>query len=322
MFKLVSIPFTLVLCSIIFVACHSNSSAPKTTGTPTPVSTMKVADTTKEKRLSNKEISLFGMAAKYQRKLMFTQAIQVYDSMLRLNPKNALALTNKASIYYILGQADSAAANADRALIIKSTDYMAHYYVGMVDLYYRNNARKAVVEFTSAITSQPNFADGYDRRGVAYSSLGDTTHAFKDFDSAIHYGPTNDMVYYNRGILYGMMHHTDKELADYKKAVSFNPNNVNALMNIGVIKEKEFKDYKGAIEDFSKIIKIDDHNAKAFYNRAKAKRGLNDNKGALQDLTSAIKIKPDYRQAYLQRSEVYRALGDKAKADKDMKTGL
>ncbi len=55
------------------------------------------------------------------------------------------------------------------------------------------------------------------------------------------------------------------------------------------------KDFRGAIEDYSRAIKLDSGFKQAYENRGVAKFRLGDNKGAIEDYTSALKIDPaDY----------------------------
>ena len=66
----------------------------------------------------------------------------------------------------------------------------------------------------------------------------------------------------------------------------------------------QLKNYRGAIDDFNKVIMIDPQNANAYYNRGDVKYQLKDYKGAIDDLTEAININPDYTNAYINRSDV------------------
>jgi tetratricopeptide (TPR) repeat protein len=74
------------------------------------------------------------------------------------------------------------------------------------------------------------------------------------------------------------------------KAIEKKPENIYALLDRAVDKSL-LKNYKGAIEDYSKIIKIDSNNTLAYMNRGKNKKRLEDYKGAIDDFDKAIKTK-------------------------------
>ena len=84
---------------------------------------------------------------------------------------------------------------------------------------------------------------------------------------------------------------------EYSKAIRIKPDYTFAYNNRGFLKFK-LKDFVGAINDYSKVIKIDPGYATAYYNRASAKKNIKDVYGALSDYNSALKIRPDYAIAY------------------------
>ena len=80
------------------------------------------------------------------------------------------------------------------------------------------------------------------------------------------------------------------------------------------------EDYKGAISDFSKAIKINPQYGDAYYNRGLAKENLKDFEGAISDYTEAIEIYPkgeDAGDAYHGRGYAKEMLKDFEGAIKD-----
>ncbi|MCX6232309.1 MAG: tetratricopeptide repeat protein [Bacteroidetes bacterium] len=81
------------------------------------------------------------------------------------------------------------------------------------------------------------------------------------------------------------------------------------------IKKYDAKDYKGAIEYFSKVIEL--HNlfyAEAYYNRGVVKFKLEDYKGAVADYDESLKVNPNFAEAYFNRGNVKLKTGDKSGA--------
>ena len=70
------------------------------------------------------------------------------------------------------------------------------------------------------------------------------------------------------------------------------------------------EDYKGAISDYTKAIKINPQYEDAYNNRGNVKLDINNYKGAISDYTKAIEINPQYGEAYNNRGLAKRKIGD------------
>ncbi len=79
----------------------------------------------------------------------------------------------------------------------------------------------------------------------------------------------------------------------------------------------ELEDYRGAIQDYNKAIKINPNYAEPYSNRGNSKGELEDYGGAIQDYNKAIKINPNYAKAYITRGNAKYILGDKESACSD-----
>ncbi|BAY74282.1 serine/threonine protein kinase [Nostoc linckia NIES-25] len=77
------------------------------------------------------------------------------------------------------------------------------------------------------------------------------------------------------------------------------------------------KDFRGAIEDYTKVIKINPNAVAAYYNRGLAQSNLGDEQAAIEDYNQAIKINPNYSLAYVGRGLARSTLGDKQAAIED-----
>ena len=64
----------------------------------------------------------------------------------------------------------------------------------------------------------PNDADAYYGRGVAYYDLGELRRAIEDYDTAINLDPNYADAYYGRGLAYGQLGRVDEAIADLARA--------------------------------------------------------------------------------------------------------
>jgi tetratricopeptide (TPR) repeat protein len=58
------------------------------------------------------------------------------------------------------------------------------------------------------------------------------------------------------------------------------------------------RDYKGAIENYTRAVQLDSGNTKAYVSRGIAKYYLQDYVGGIEDQMKALKINPKYSDAY------------------------
>ena len=77
------------------------------------------------------------------------------------------------------------------------------------------------------------------------------------------------------------------------------------------------KDYDSAIEQFNKVIEMDEKYVEAYNMRGSCYSALKKNDEAVKDFSKAIEIDPNNRSAYLNRSSAYKAMGKlpQSKAD-------
>ncbi len=84
----------------------------------------------------------------------------------------------------------------------------------------------------------------------------------------------------------------------------------------------ESKDYRGAIEDFDTVIKLNPTYTLAYAYRGDAKVNLEDYPGAIEDFNKAIALKPNFDAAYVDRGRAKSFSGDFQGAIIDFKQAI
>lgn len=82
----------------------------------------------------------------------------------------------------------------------------------------------------------------------------------------------------------------------------------------------QLKEYRKAIEDINKAIKLDPKDYWPYYMRACIYETFAEYKLAIDSYTEAIRLKPSYPEPYRNRARVYKMLGMQELAQKDLKT--
>ncbi|MDE0041365.1 MAG: toll/interleukin-1 receptor domain-containing protein [Candidatus Poribacteria bacterium] len=158
--------------------------------------------------------------------------------------------------------------------------------------------------YSRAIILQPNHAEIYYNRGVAYNDKGDYDNAIKDYNKVIELKPGFALAYTNRGNVYIRKRDYCRAIADFKKTVELNPNDGKAYTNLGSA-YSEKGEYNRAIKNLNKAIKLKLHDAITYTNRGVAYYRRGDVNLAIVDYTTAIRLNPDYATAYRNRGIAY-----------------
>lgn len=89
-------------------------------------------------------------------------------------------------------------------------------------------------------------------------------------------------------------------IIEYNKAIKLNPKDTLAYYKRGLAK-LSLKDNKSAIEDLSKVIELNPKHSMAYYYRGVLKSNTQDLNGAILDFNMAIEINPSSAMAYYSR---------------------
>lgn len=133
---------------------------------------------------------------------------------------------NDALIEDLKEQYKSATSQAEKDRIIKQMndadrDFLANQkFDEGVKLYYAKDYHGAIKLYSEAIALNPNLAEAYFNRGMAYGRLHNNKLAVNDFTKAIELKPDYFEAYTCRAVFsYGLTKDFDKSLQDFNKAI-------------------------------------------------------------------------------------------------------
>src|SRR5262249_13725970 len=83
----------------------------------------------------------------------------------------------------------------------------------------------AIASYSQAIQLQPDYAEAYNNRGLAYAleSKGNMAQAIADYTQAIAFRPGYAVAYNNRGVAYMASGHPEQAISDFNSAVALKP---------------------------------------------------------------------------------------------------
>jgi len=111
---------------------------------------------------------------------------------------------------------------------------------------------------------------------------------------------------------------TTEEIAHNKKLEGLK---VPCLLNSAACKLKT-NDSKGAVDDLTEVLLLDDVNTKALYRRAQAYIQMKDYEEANDDLDSALRIAPEDKAIQREKANVKNLIAQKKKRDKEIYSKL
>ena len=126
---------------------------------------------------------------------------------------------------------------------------------GLSDLKSHQN-EKAIEAFSKALKADPNNAEAYNNRGIAWYSIGKYDRALDDYNKALEINPRSAEILSNRGITWFSKGKYNLAINDYDKALGIDPQCAKAYTNRGATWFCKGK-YELAVSDYIKALEID-----------------------------------------------------------------
>lgn len=183
--------------------------------------------------------------------------------------------------------------------------------------YARGKIREAEVNFSKAISLDPENPDFQKRRADVYVRSENLSMAVKDISNALRSDPSMFYLYITRAGLYHRMNAADKALVDLMRYLDYFPADEEALHLCGKIYIDQEK-YYSALECFSMNVKNHPENPRSFINRADAYVLSENYKYAIDDYGMALDIDPTNPATWLNRGKVYIKTGNNKQACYDL----
>lgn len=173
-------------------------------------------------------------------------------------------------------------------------------YLGLIETRL-NNCRKAIAFLDTAIQLNTTEPDYYTNRALAKRNCHDVT-ADEDSQKALSINPTHALTRHNMAVQAkgNSFHQTEDQLtaiilSDSTLQYPFIARGYYRLTN---------GNYKGAVEDYTYALLIDNQDPHLWLHRGMAKEKMNDLIGAFSDYTHAIELKENFANAWVNRANV------------------
>jgi tetratricopeptide (TPR) repeat protein len=224
--------------------------------------------------------------------LKLAEAVEIYDELIKANPKEGRLYTLRASSWWARGERQKALADFDQAIQLGYEEPHAFTSRGMFHTA-AGNLDAAIRDFGLAINKNPNDEVPFINRAAVFISQNKLDLALEDYTKAIKLNPKKATNYQQRAVAHKMKGDVEAALADFNQALALDPKHVPSLMGRGYVWYQQEK-HKQAIADFSAVIAIDPTSAAAYNNRGYNYQLSGDGKNALADYNRALELVPEY----------------------------
>lgn len=166
--------------------------------------------------------------------------------------------------------------------------YAAHLY------------KRAIAEYSAAITTQPTNYTGYFLRAMGYYRSRDYKSAIADDTKVLTMNPSRAVVsttYFNRGLSYAAGRDLKQATEDFSDCLARSPKNTDALINRADCYRQTGRP-SDAINDANAFLKLTKPTYFAYLVRGLANMELNKWQDSVSDLALATRLKKDAPQAW------------------------
>jgi len=252
-------------------------------------------------------------ARQFQQSGRWAEALAVYQSLLRIQPKNGQLLFEAGCLALKLGQAEQSVSLFKRLLKLEpghvgglSNLGQAHARLG--------RHRRALDCYRQAIARQPNFAGGHYNAGLAEQALGQPENALASYDSAIALDPGFAPAHNNRGNILHVLRRHREAIQSFDAALQLVPHNADAWYNRGLA-FYALDSFAEAVQSHRRALAIQPDHVDAWQNCALCHEALQEYRDELACLEQQLRLQPERGEVHLLHAHVLFALEEWPQAE-------
>ena len=223
-------------------------------------------------------------------------AKETFEECLKYFPENVDVLMKLAKIHLYVKQYKESMKLLSKVQTIDS--HLPDIYFTKAIIYEEvNDTSKAIKNYELCIENEPEHYQAYENLAFIYSQLGDSL-AVDYYKNAIEIMPESVFSHYGLAMYYQNQKFLEKALQEYEYIIdNIDSSNFSVYYNIGYINLEYYKNYKTAIEYFSKAIFHKNNYIDALYNRGLCFEYMKEYKQAKENYDAVLEFYPNYENA-------------------------
>ena len=235
-------------------------------------------------------------------------ALANYTAVLEQDPKNSIALRNRAVCNQNLTNYDTALADY-RAVLAQDPKNILVLSNRAVCYQESKNYTAALEDYTAVLEQDPKNILVLSNRAVCYQELKKYASALVDYTAVLEQDPKNTVALSNRAFCYSKLKKYDAAIIDYTAILEYDAKNSMALSNRAFCYQ-ELNSYASALVDYTSVLEQDPKNTAALNNRAYYYQKLKNYVSVFVDYTAILEQNPKNIVALKARNASDRALSD------------
>ena len=168
----------------------------------------------------------------------FEAAVNDYNEAIQFDPKNAEALARRGEALRQLGQIEKALSDLNGAIAIDETQPGAFHSRSLV-LLHKGDLKSALADSDKSISLNPKVAEHFNHRGDVHRAMRELDKAIRDYSEAIHLDAAFATAIVNRGMTWRELGDRKRALADFNAVLFFDPQNKAALKELSATVPKK-----------------------------------------------------------------------------------
>lgn len=211
-------------------------------------------------------VTFFGFSQEYysNNNVEIEKKISKLDSLILENP-SFQNYFNRGYLNHEIKNYEKALNDYNKAIQIDSISFLAYYNRACLKVD-TNDLNGALFDYNKSINLGNNDYKIYFNRASLKERLNDINGAIEDYSRSLEIEPKNAQALHNRENIKKKQKLFNSAIIDYNEAIKINPFYIEAIQNRAICKASLGR--KDAIDDFNRIIFLDNKNGEAYANRA------------------------------------------------------
>jgi protein O-GlcNAc transferase len=202
-------------------------------------------------------------ALQHHQNRRFSEAEQIYQRILAINPRHPDCLHLLGMIAYQAGSLETAADMIREAIVLNSSG--TSYYANLGTVLQAQGMEEAEILYRQVLTLKPDLAEVHVNLGNVLQALGELSSSVACYERALALKPACAETHNNLGNARQKQGLIDGAISCYERALSIGPDYAEAYYNLGNACRDQDK-LDEAVTRYQEVLTIEPSYAEAYYN--------------------------------------------------------